>query len=574
MIKVKIQKLVVVAVEKLFDRVRVIDASEVLIEKPANPQFGDYAVNIAFGLSKELGKPPQIIAQALAEELSKSKPNEIERVEAVGGYVNFFLAPDYLREELGKIYKTRESFGRSKLGTGKTVIVEYSQPNIAKPMHVGHLRTTILGDAMANIYEALGYKVIRWNYIGDWGTQFGKLIAAYKLWGDEKEVERSPIPTLVGLYVRFHDELKSHPELEQRGQEEFKKLEDGDKENQKLWEWFKKESLKEFGRMYKILGIEFGLTIGESFFEGDLKPLVADLMKRGIAESGEGGAIIIKLERFNLPPALIRKSDGASLYLTRDIAALKYRIKKYKPVEILYVVDNGQSLHFQQLAVIAEILDLNPAPKHIKYGLILGENKKRLATREGRAILFEDLVNQAIELAGRIVSEKRQEATDKERAEIAQTVALGALKYEILKEHRNSDIVFDWQRMLDFRGNSGPYLQYTYARLIGILNKSGKFNLLELSSNRLVEESELAIIKHLIDFPNVVADSGKLYLTNNLALYLYELANLANRFYENSPVLKDDNISRRNARLVLISTVASVLKSGLELLGIGVLEKI
>ena len=568
MTKEDIQKLVEQKVKELSG----VQPTIVSIEKTASVGFGDYSYSGAFNLAKQQQKPPQVVAQALAEELNKVKPVAINRVEAVGGYVNFFLAPEYLRDQLGIIYKTRESFGQSKLGKGKTIIVEYSQPNIAKPMHVGHLRTTILVDAIANIYEMLGYKVIRWNYIGDWGTQFGKLIAAYKLWGDKKEVERSPIPTLVRLYVKFHEELKSHPELEQRGQVEFKKLEDGDKENLKLWQWFKKESLKEFDRMYKILGIRFDLTIGESFFEGDLKPLVADLKKRGIAEPGEGGALIVKLERFNLPPALVRKSDGASLYLTRDIAALKYRIKKYKPSEILHVVDNGQALHFQQLAAIANMLGLKPEPEHVKYGLILGENKKRLATREGRAILFEDLVNQAIELAQKIVSEKRPNSSEKEKTVIADTVALGALKYEILKEHRNTDIVFDWKRMLDFAGNSGPYLQYTYARLMSILNKAGRAGKPDLSA--LTEPSELAIMKHLLEFPDTVADSARMHLTNNLALYLYELANHVNRFYEIVPILKDDNHARLNARLVLINATASVLKSGLGLLGINVLEKI
>ncbi len=596
MIREEITGLTKLAIRRLFpDSVGIFQ--NVIIEKPSNLQFGDYAINIAFDLAKKLGKPSQEVAEILAEEINKTKPAEIERAEAVGGYVNFFLSNEFLRHSLGEIHKNRKSFGRSRAGKGRTIIVEYSQPNIAKPMHVGHLRTTILGDALANIYEALGYKVIRWNYIGDWGTQFGKLIAAYKLWGSQlrssapKYLEAEPLSKknqitvhdLVSLYVRFHEELKQHPELERRGQEEFAKLEEGDQENRKLWDRFRKESLKEFDKMYGLLGVKFGLTIGESFFEKDLKPLATDLMKRRIAELGEGGAIIIKLGQLNLPPALIQKSDGASLYLTRDIAALKYRIKRYKPAEILYVVGNEQSLHFQQLAAIANVLGLKPEPEHVKYGLILGEDKKKLATREGRAILLGDIIKKAVDLAREITLKKtatvRGPTSDSggDVEKIAETVALGALKYEILKEHRNSDIVFDWKRMLDFSGNSGPYLQYTYARLANILRKSGptwKLNFWRSDLQKLSEKSELAIIKHLLEFPDTIVDSATTHLTNNLALYLYELANLANRFYETTPILKDEDVPRRNARLVLVDATSAVLKTGLNLLGIQVLEKI
>ncbi|MBI2063198.1 MAG: arginine--tRNA ligase [Candidatus Yanofskybacteria bacterium] len=569
------------------------DVYEITIEKPANQQFGDYATNIAFRLAKQLGKPPQEIAQFLADEISKIKPAEIVKVEANDGYVNFFLSSELLRQSLADIYKTRGSFGKLNIGRKQKIIVEYSQPNIAKQMHIGHLRTTVLGDALANIYEMLGYKVIRWNYLGDWGTQFGKLITAYKLWSVQlrgsasKYLEAEPlsnkkqltIRVLTELYVKFHKELKEHPELERQGQEEFAKLEASDKENHKLWEWFRKLSIKEFENIYKTLGVNFDIWLGESNFEKDLKPLVNDLRKREIAEIGEEGAIIIKLDRFNLPPALIQKADGASLYLTRDIATLKYRLAKYKPAKLLYVVGNEQSLHFEQLFMIAKVLDLNTSQLlHIKFGLVLGEDKKKMSTREGEAIPLEEVVEKAISLARDIVEKKSPNIAEKEKYHIAQTVALGALKYEMLKEHRNSDIVFSWDKMLDFSGNSAPYLQYTYARLSSILQKAGWTWRLSLQGrlnlSKLGEKTELAIMKHLLDFPEVITDSARTNLTNNLALYVYELANLSNQFYETSPILKDDNTSRRNARLVLIQTTASVLKSGLNLLGIEVLNKI
>ncbi len=557
-----------------------ITSSDILIEveKPQS-EFGDYAVNVAFQLSKLLHASPNEVADSLAKKLNEKKPAEIKKIETAGGYVNFFLAEDFLRKELANIYNNRESYGKSDAGRGKKIIIDYSAPNIAKPMHVGHLRSTIIGDTLANVYEALGYEVMRWNYLGDWGTQFGKLIAAYKLWGDKDEDEKNPIKTLEGLYVRFHEELKTKPELERAGQEEFQKLERGDKENRKLWEWFKKESLKEFEKIYGLLGVEFDTYAGESDYEKDLVPTVADLQKRGIAEIGEGGSIIVKLDKYNLPPALIQKSDGASLYITRDIALLKDRIKKYKPEKILYVVANQQTLHFQQLFAIAEILGLDSAKlEHIKFGLILGEDKKKLSTREGNAVTLEEVVDKATKLAKDVVEKKsaeRQTAfSGKEKEEIAQTVAVGALKYQDLKEHRNSDIVFDWKKMLDFAGDSGPYLQYTYARLSNIKNKAPRQVRGKPDFELLAEKSEIAVIKHLLGFPDVLGRVGKINLPNHLALYLYELANLANRFYETVPVIKDENSSRRTARLILVETAAAILKTGLGLLGVKVLEKI
>jgi len=585
MIRDTIGEIVKEVIDELWGTKMTLSDVLIEIERPQS-EFGDYAVNVAFQLSKLLHASPNEVADSLAKKLNEKKPAEVAEIEVAGGYVNFFLAEEFLRKELANIHKNRKSYGKLKIGKGKTIVIDYSAPNIAKPMHVGHLRSTIIGDALANIYETLGYKVVRWNYLGDWGTQFGKLIAAYKLWGDKNEVEKNPIKALEGLYVRFHEELKTKPELEWVGQEEFQKLEEGDKENRKLWEWFKKESLKEFEKMYGLLDVEFDTHIGESDYEKDLVPTITDLQKRGIAETGEGDSIIVKLDKYNLPPALIQKSDGASLYITRDIALLKDRIKKYKPEKILYVVANQQTLHFQQLFAIAGILGLDSAKlEHIKFGLILGEDKKKLSTREGNAVTLEEVVAKAINLARDVVEKKSAERqaslSEKEKEEIAQTVAIGALKYQDLKEHRNSDIVFDWKKMLDFAGDSGPYLQYTYARLSSILKKANvwKFNFQTLGwspklFDNLGEKSELAIIKHLLDFPDVLGRIGEINLPNHLALYLYELANLANRFYETVPVIKDENLSRRAARLVLVETAAAILKTGLGLLGIRALEKI
>ncbi|MEK7195549.1 MAG: arginine--tRNA ligase, partial [Patescibacteria group bacterium] len=319
-------------------------------------EFGHYSTNVALRLSRELKRPPMEIAREFAEKIRVDAPaGFFEKVEAMApGFINFWLSPDVLAEEFKRIHANLKNFGKSEAGRSKTIIVEYSQPNIAKKMHVGHLRTTIIGDALANILELVGHKVIRWNYLGDWGTQFGKLIAAYKLWGDKKKVEDNPIEELQRLYVKFHDELKISPELEKKGQEEFKKLEEGDREDRKLWEWFKEESLKEFKKTYERLEVGFDIYIGESFYEKDIRPLIKRLTDAGVAEKSEG-AIVVPVEKYGLPPALIQKSDGASLYLTRDIANLEYRLKKYKPAKILYVVGNEQSLHIEQLFAVAKI---------------------------------------------------------------------------------------------------------------------------------------------------------------------------------------------------------------------------
>ena len=570
MIREKIQNLVRDAIGKLWPDFAI---GEIVVEKPDDSKLGDYAVSVAFALAKQSKLPPAETAGVLVKELEKNKSIEIDRMESIGGYINFFLSLEFLKKELSGIYKKADSYGESNKGKGEKIIVEYSQPNIAKPLHAGHLRNTVLGDALANIYDFAGYKTIRWNYLGDWGTQFGKVIAAYKKWSNEEKVKADPIGELVNLYIRFDQEAKNDPELDKLGQEEFKKLESGDSGNRELWAWFKEESLRALEKTYDLLGIKFDVDIGESFYENMLPGLVERLIKDGIAETGEGGAIIINLEKYNLPPALIRKADGASLYLTRDIANLEYRLKKYKPYKILYVVGSEQALHFEQLFAIAEIIKLDSAVlKHIKYGLVLGEDKKKLSTRGGNAVTFQEIIDKTLELADKIVREKHPEMSEKDYQEISKVVGVGALKYTMLKDHTSTDIAFSWERMLDFNGNSGPYLQYTYARLASIIHKAEKIK--KPDFGYLEKEIEFSIIKHLIEFPEIVKYSAGNYLTNYLATYLFELANLANQFYETTPVLKEENEGIRNARLGLIETINAIMKTGLSLLGIQVLDKI
>lgn len=546
-------------------------APDFLVEIPEN-NFGDYASSVAFGLAKILKQSPPEVAMAISKNIESHQPDFLFKTEVAGGYLNFFIADDYLRKELARINVLGPEFGQSKTGEGQKVIIEYSQPNIAKPLHAGHLRNTILGEAIARIHDFLGYETIRWNYLGDWGTQFGKVIAAYKLWGDEQKVSTDPINELVNLYVKFNEVAKADADLEKRGQAEFRKLEEGDEENRRLWQWFRDESLKSLEKIYERLSIKFDNFIGESFYESRLASLISRLLQEGIAKKGEGGALIIELK--GLPPALIRKSDGASLYLTRDIANLEYRLKEFRPAKILYVVGAEQSLHFQQLFAIAKMLGMVKVDlEHLKYGLVLGENGKKLSTRQGNSIDINKIMGKAVLLAEKIVEEKNPELSAEEKKNIARVVGRGALKYEMLKDHRNSNIVFSWERMLDFSGNSAPYLQYSYVRLVGIVKKAGAGSG-NVDYGQLTEAVELDIIKHLINYPDVVMESGHHYTTNNLALYLFKLANLTNRFYERVRILDDENETRKNARLSLIGEASQVLKSGLALLGIEVLERV
>lgn len=530
---------------------------------------GHISTNAAFILAEQGKTNPMDAAKELKSYLEEQAPkgffSEIEIAEP--GFLNLRFSPQAIQKEFTEVVEAGENWG--KLKEKGNVIVEYSAPNIAKSMHVGHLRSTIIGDALANVFDFAGYKVIRWNYIGDWGTQFGKLLTAYKLWGDDKEIDRNPIGALSDLYVKFHEEAKDDPSLEERGREEFKKLEEGNKENKELWTRFRKGSLKDFEEVYDTLGIKFDEWKGESFFEKDLAPLTKKLVKEKIAVESEG-ALVVHLEEAGLPTALIRKSDGATLYLTRDIANLEYRVKEYGPELILYVVDNGQSLHFQQLFAIADMVGIKAEAVHVKFGLVLSEDMKRLSTREGRHISLTEVIDEAIKRAGDVVHEKQPDLSGTEQERIAKVIGVGALKYNDLSQNRQSDIAFNWDKMLSLHGNSGPYLQYTYARLKSILRKADKVG--DFDPTPLVDEASLDIMLKLAMYPEVIRAVTENYFPHYLANYLYDLARAVNSYYEKEPVLKAEP-ALRDARLHLVTAAADVLRTGLGLLGIEVVEK-
>lgn len=537
--------------------------------------FGHYSTSIALRLAKEDKKNPILLAEEMANKIRLNAPRGVfDRIEVTPpGFINFWLTTEFHQKEIQVIAKTGAKFGHQNVGKKKSVIVEFSSANIAKAFHVGHLRGTIMGDVLSRIYSALGYKVIRWNYLGDWGTQFGKVIAAYKLWGKKKSVREKPIETLVELYVRFHEEMGQDPSLEPMGREEFRKLEDGDKENRKLWEWFKNESIKELKKTYKTLGVAFDIWIGESYFEDKLKALISDLLRKNIAIHSEG-AVIIPLEDKNLPPALLAKSDGASLYLTRDIENIKYRVKKYNPAKILYIVGNEQALHFEQLFAVSEKLGLTKGNEliHVKHGLILGEDGRKFATREGKVVPLAELIEKSVALAKEVVEKKSRGLTPKEKTTVANAVALGGLRYLVLRENRNSDIIFDWNKMLDFSGESGPYIQYTNARLLSIIRKAKRIGRANIS--KLTSDLELRLIRKISEMPEAVRIAGETISPNTLTSYLYELATLTNKYYEDTPILTDPEVYRKNARLSLIRTASQTLSKGLGLLGIQAPPKI
>jgi arginyl-tRNA synthetase len=541
------------------------------IDYKENQNFGDYASNVAFSVAKILKSNPKDIAQKIKAIIESKLPLNLEKIDVAGnGFLNFYFRKEYFAESLKPLSKISKREFKTK--ERKKIIVEYSSPNVAKPMHVGHLRNTILGNAIANLYEFEGNKVIRWNHIGDWGTQFGKLITAYKKWGNKEKIEKNPIEELLALYVGFHKESENNPQLEEEAKQEFKKLEDGDKENKKLLLWFLKESLKEFNRLYKLLGIKkFDKEIGESFYSPFIPKLIEELKENKLVEESDG-ALIVRLDAFKLPPAIIQKSDGATLYMTRELASLKYRVLKFKPDKILYVVGNEQTLHFQQLLAIARLMGMpQEIGEHVKYELVLGPDGKKFSTREGNIITAQEIIDQAILAAKKIVDEKRTDLSEKEREEIAFGIGINALKYFMLKESRTTPIVFDTESMLSLNGNSAPYLNYTYARLLSILSKAKRIGSFD---PYLLNTQELLLIKKMLAIEDAINKAIRYLSLHPITDYLFELATAANSYYQSTQILSEPIEKRRNAQLTLISAICKIIELGFEITGIQAIKRI
>ncbi|PFZ08970.1 arginine--tRNA ligase [Bacillus pseudomycoides] len=535
-----------------------------LIETPKQDEFGDAAFP-CFMLAKQYKKAPAIIAKKIAEKLNNSF---FTKVEAVGPYVNVFFNRDIVSDEVLKtILAEKEEYGQGHFGREKTVVIDYSSPNIAKPFSMGHLRSTMIGNSLKHIAEKCGYEVVGINYIGDWGTQFGKLITAYKKWGNEELVKEDPIRELFKLYVHFHEEVKEHPELEEEGRAWFKKLEDGDEEAVFLWNWFRHESLKEFSRIYELLGVEFTNFQGEAFYNNKMDDFVEILEGKGLLEESDG-AQVVNLEKEDMPPCLIKKSDGATLYATRDLTAALYRQNTYEFDKALYVVGAEQSLHFTQFFTVLKKLGYNwvDGMAHVPFGLILKDGKK-MSTRKGKVVLLEEVLEEAITLAEQNIEEKNPDLKQKE--EVAKQVGVGAVIFHDLKNERMHNIEFSLEKMLKFEGETGPYVQYTHARACSILRKeNAEF---ETEAFQLNDDHSWSTIKLLNRFPQIVETAFFKNEPSHIAKYLLDVAQAFNKYYGNVRILEEDK--EKESRLALVYTVTIVLKEGLRLLGMGAPEE-
>jgi arginyl-tRNA synthetase len=542
---------------------------EASVDLPIKPEFGDYSAIIsAQDSSNRLAILNNIKAKIEKEEFFKGGVKEVRVIPPA--YINFFIKPEKIKEQIKEIIEKDKNFGKSGENKKRTVIIDYSSPNVAKPMHVGHLRSTFIGQAIYNLYKFFGYRVIGDNHLGDWGTQFGKIIAGYKKYiNNESELKNITISKMLEIYIRFNKEIENNPELQEAAKTEFKKLEQGDKENRKIWKILRDKSLKEFNKIYDILGIKFDLIKGESDYEKELEHEIKNALESKKAVKNEDGSVIIPLGE--MTPFLIQKSDGATVYGTRDLATIRIRVEKYAPEKIIYVIGNEQSFYLEQLFKSADILGYVPAKNlyHVKFGMVLNENHKKLATREGRVVNADELISRIIGLAEKIIEDKNPKLSEKEIKKAAKIIGVGALKYNDLSQNRHTDIVFNWNRMLSFDGNSAPYLLYTYVRLKSIIRKA-KTDIFD--TKFLTEDIELEIIKQLSAFPQTVKRALEDYQLNALAGYLFKLAGMVNNFYEKIPVLKAGK-DVKSARLALIKSVSVVLKNGLNLLGIETLEK-
>lgn len=532
-----------------------------LLEKPKNAEMGDVAFP-AFSLAKTMRKAPQMIAASLAEQIDVS---HFEKVEAVGPYINFFLNKTEISAQVLKdVIKQGSSYAQKTIGQGRSITIDLSSPNIAKPFSIGHLRSTVIGDALSNIFQKLGYKTIKINHLGDWGKQFGMLIVAYKKWGDEEAVKAHPIDELLKLYVRINAEAEKQPEIDEEAREWFRKLENGDKEALELWQWFRDESLVEFNRLYKELGVNFDSYNGEAFYNDKMDEVVDLLTQKGLLEESDG-AQVVNLEKYGIEhPALIKKSDGATLYITRDLAAALYRKREYDFAKSLYVVGQEQAAHFRQLkAVLTEMgYSWGQDIEHVSFGLVT-KNGKKLSTRKGNVILLEPTIAEAVKRSLAQIDAKNPVLANKE--EVAHAVGVGAIKFYDLKTDRNNGYDFDLEAMVSFEGETGPYVQYAHARIQSILRKAD-FQPDEKAVYHLNDAESWEIIKLIQAFPDMIAKAADNFEPSVIAKFAINLAQSFNKFYAHTRILDDS--PERSSRLALSYATATVLKEALRLLGV------
>ena len=539
-----------------------------LIEVPPNKEMGDYAFP-CFKLAKVFRKSPNMIAADLAESIEAK--GEISKVIPLGGYVNFFVNKSQLAESVIKdVLTKKENYGHSDLGQDKAVVIDFSSPNIAKPFHIGHIRTTVIGNALYKIYDSQGYNVVRVNHLGDYGTQFGKLIVAFKLWGNKEAVEAIPIPELLKLYIQFHEEAEKKPEMEDEARAWFTKLENGDEEAKALWQWFRDESLKEFARVYDLLDIEFDSYAGESFYSDKMDIVIEKIKEKGLLKQSQG-TNVVDLEEYNMPPALITKNDGSTLYMTRDLAAAIYRKNTYDFEKCIYVVGSQQSLHFQQLFKVLELMGFEWAKDliHVPFGMVALE-EGTMSTRKGRVVFLEDVLKQAIEKTRETVLSKNPNAKNVD--EIAKQVGVGAVVFQELSNSRIKDYTFSWERTLSFEGETGPYVQYTHARCCAVLRKANEEVSTDINYELLSDGDAAEVLKVIGSFNKSIVSAMRRNEPHIVTRFVLDLAQAFNKFYHDNPILVEDE-ELRKARLALVAATRQTLENGLNILGMHAPER-
>ncbi len=550
-----------------------IDKNELYeyIEMPSDNKMGDYAFP-CFRLAKTMKKSPQIIANELKDGISLG--NEFEKVEVINGYINFFVNNKKLVENvLEEVEEKRENYGSSEIGEGKNIVIDYSSPNIAKPFHIGHLRTTILGNSLYKMYKFLNYNCVGINHLGDWGTQFAKLIEGYKRWGSEYDIESNPIEELTKIYIRINDLCKEDESVLEQCRDNFKKLEDGDEYCVKIWQKFRELSLKEFQRIYDLLDIQFDSWNGEAFYTDKMQE-VKDILEKNNKLVESEGARVVDLSKEDMPPCIIEKSNGSTTYATRDLAAILYRARTYNFDKALYVTSYEQILHFKQVFETAKYLDLDEKYTnglvHVPYGMVMLKTGK-MSTRDGNVVKIEDLLKEAIAKVKIIIENKNPELENKE--DIATKVGIGAVIFNDLYNSRIKDEIFDWDIMLNFNGETGPYMQYIYVRTKSVLEKAGYIpKLKDVNLDKLLDEDSVKVIKSLYQFNDKIMQAIEKYEPYIVARYLIEVAKTYSSFYNNNKIICDDK-EVQDARIYLTYATGIVLKTGAALLGIKMPDK-
>ena len=560
----------------LAEHVEGLEAADIaeIIETPPNSAMGDFAFP-CFRLAKTMRRAPQQIAAELAEKL-KDDPS-FSKVENVNAYVNFFLNKSELAAStVEAVMKAGAAYGGSETGKGKTVCIDYSSPNIAKPFHIGHIRSTVIGNSLYKIYNALGYNVVRINHLGDYGTQFGKMIVAYRKWGNKADVEAEPIKTLLSYYVKFHEEAEKDPSLEDEARATFTKLENGAEEETALWQWFRDESLKEFNYVYDLLDITFDSYAGESFYSDKMDAVVEKMDKKGILKDSDG-TTIVDLSEFNLTPALIKKNDGSTLYMTRDLAAVHYRHDTYDFDRCIYVVASQQNLHFQQLFKILELMDYDWAKGcvHVPFGMV-SLKEGTMSTRKGRVVFLLDVLNDAIDKTREVIKEKNIAADQLEKT--AREVGVGAVIFQELSNNRIKDYVFDLEKTLNFDGETGPYVQYTHARACSVLRNAGQSaedvvsGRVKPDMSKISGDAAYELEKAVARFPQVVQEAADKYEPSVITRHIIDIAQYFNKFYHDEHILVDDE-AEKQAKLALVYAARQTIANGLDLLGIAAPER-